>query len=97
MVVEPIGIAGDPVLQNPTRIVSTSADGSVPSGAGCLIADVFETLTASKEVGLSANQIGANLQLFVYDCPEVRGALPRHCGCVVNPRIEDLTMAGDYA
>ena len=85
MVVVPIRIVGDPVLHAPTRRVPVGADGSLPLGLARLVDDLHETLAASKGVGLSANQIGADLRIFVYDCPEARGESRRHRGCVVNP------------
>jgi peptide deformylase len=86
--VVPIRIAGEPILHNPTRLVPIGADGPLPGGLGSVISDLFDTLAASGGVGLSANQIGADLRLFVYDCPEVRGELPRHRGCVINPVLQ---------
>ncbi|MGY4649763.1 peptide deformylase [Mycobacterium sp. URHB0021] len=88
MVVVPIRITGDPILHTPTRRVPVGADGSLPLGLARLIDDLYETLAASKGVGLSANQIGADQRVFVYDCPEVRGDSRRHRGCVVNPMLE---------
>jgi peptide deformylase len=88
MGVVPIRIVGDPVLHAPTRRVSVSANGSLSQVVVHLIGDLFETLAASKGVGLSANQIGAHLRVFVYDCPEDRRAPRRLRGCVVNPVLE---------
>ncbi|MGY4647827.1 peptide deformylase [Mycobacterium sp. URHB0021] len=64
------------------------ANGSLPLGLAGLIDDLYESLAASKGAGLSANQIGADLRVFVYDCPEVRSESRRHRGCVVNPALE---------
>ena len=88
MVVVPIRIAGYPILHTPTRRVPVGANGSLPLGLARLINDLYETLAASKGVGLSANQIGADLRVFVYDCPEVRSDSRRQRGCVVNPVLE---------
>jgi peptide deformylase len=60
----------------------------LPPSLKILIADLFDTLAASKGIGLAANQVGVDLRLFVYDCPEARGESPRHRGCVVNPMLE---------
>ena len=38
---------------------------------------------AAEGVGLAANQIGVDLTVFVYDCPDDDGV--RHVGHVVNP------------
>jgi peptide deformylase len=55
MVVVPIRIAGDPVLHTPTRQVPVGANGSLQLGLARLIDDLYETLAASKGVGLAAN------------------------------------------
>ncbi|MGC5412643.1 peptide deformylase, partial [Streptomyces sp. DT225] len=39
-------------------------------------------------VGLAANQIGVDLKVFVYDCPDDEGV--RHVGAVCNPVLEEL-------
>src|SRR5689334_22920412 len=88
MGVIPIRIVGDPTLHTPTRLVSAGADGSLPPGLAQLIEDLYDTLAASKGVGLSANQIGADLRVFVYDCPRARAESARIRGCVVNPVLE---------
>jgi peptide deformylase len=76
--VHPIRIAGDPVLHRRTRPVAT-----VDDEIRALIDDMFETMAAANGVGLAANQIGVDLRLFVYDCPDEHGV--RHRGVVVNP------------
>jgi peptide deformylase len=80
MAVHPIRIAGDPVLHNPTRPVE-AFDESLRT----LIDDMYETMAAAHGVGLAANQIGVDLRLFVYDCPDDEGV--RHRGVVVNPTL----------
>jgi peptide deformylase len=79
--VHPIRIAGDPVLHTPTRAVETYDD-----ALATLVDDMFETMYAAEGVGLAANQIGIDLRLFVYDCPDDESV--RHKGVVVNPRLE---------
>jgi peptide deformylase len=81
MAVHPIRIAGEPVLHNPTRPVEVF-DESLRT----LIDDMYETMAAAHGVGLAANQIGVDLRLFVYDCPDDDGV--RHRGVVVNPTLE---------
>jgi len=76
-----IRIAGDPVLHNPTREI-TEYDDKLRT----LVDDMFETMYAAEGVGLAANQIGLDLRLFVYDCPDDEGV--RHKGVVVNPKLE---------
>ncbi|MGH3452175.1 MAG: peptide deformylase [Haloechinothrix sp.] len=81
MTVHPIRIAGDPVLHNPTRKVEVFDD-----ELRSLVDDMFETMYAASGVGLAANQIGVDLRLFVYDCPDDDDT--RHTGLVVNPILE---------
>ncbi|PRW63568.1 peptide deformylase [Actinopolyspora mortivallis] len=81
MTIHPIRIAGDPVLHTATRPV-TAFDEQLRT----LVDDMFETMEAAHGVGLAANQIGVDLRLFVYDCPDDEGV--RHRGVVVNPELE---------
>jgi peptide deformylase len=81
MAIHPIRVVGDPVLRTPTRPV-TSFDDDLRR----LIDDLFETNTAANGAGLAANQIGADLRVFVYDLADDDGV--RHRGAVVNPTIE---------
>ncbi len=52
-----------------------------------LVEDMFETMAAAEGVGLAANQIGVDLRLFVYDCPDEE-TRTRVRGVVVNPVLE---------
>jgi peptide deformylase len=81
MAVHHIRIVGDPVLSTPTRKVDRFDD-----ELRALVADMFETMAAANGVGLAANQIGVDLRLFVYDCPDDAGVRQR--GVVVNPVLE---------
>ena len=81
MTIHAIRIAGDPVLHDPTREI-TEYDDKLRT----LVDDMFETMYAAEGVGLAANQIGLDLRLFVYDCPDDEGV--RHKGVVVNPKLE---------
>lgn len=69
------------MLHQPTREVSAFDD-----ALATLADDMFETMYAAEGVGLAANQIGVDLRLFVYDCPDDEGV--QHKGLVVNPRLE---------
>ena len=82
MPVRPIRIIGDPALHRPTRPVETF-DGELKA----LVEDMFETMAAAEGVGLAANQIGVDLRLFVYDCPDEE-LRERRRGVVVNPVLE---------
>jgi peptide deformylase len=81
MAIHPIRVVGDPVLSTPTRPV-TNFDDELRT----LVADLYETMAAANGVGLAANQIGVDLRVFVYDCPDDEGV--RHKGVVVNPTLE---------
>ncbi|SHE77732.1 peptide deformylase [Streptoalloteichus hindustanus] len=81
MAVHPIVIAGEPVLHQPTRPVERFDD-----ELRQLVEDMFETMAAAEGVGLAANQIGVDLRVFVYDCPDDEGV--QHRGVVVNPVLE---------
>jgi peptide deformylase len=81
MAVHPIRIVGDPVLHQPVRKVESFDD-----DLRALVDDMFETMAAAPGVGLAANQIGVDLRVFVYDCPDDEGK--RRRGVVVNPVLE---------
>jgi peptide deformylase len=50
-----------------------------------LAADMVATMHAADGVGLAACQVGVDLQLFVYDCPDDEGV--DHRGVICNPRL----------
>jgi peptide deformylase len=76
-----IRVVGDPVLHSPAREVTT-----FDSDLANLIDDMFASLAVAEGVGLAAPQIGVDLAVFVYDCPDDTGG--RAVGHVVNPTIE---------
>jgi peptide deformylase len=79
--IRPIVTIGDPVLATPCREVTEFDD-----DLRALVQDMFATMYAAPGVGLAANQIGVDLQVFVIDCPDSEnGSLVGH---VVNPRLE---------
>jgi peptide deformylase len=88
--VHAIRVAGDPVLHNPTREIV-----DFDSALRELIEDMFETMYAAGGVGLAANQIGVDLRVFVYDCPDEDNVW--HAGVVVNPVLEtsEIPAAAD--
>ena len=81
MAIHPICIVGEPVLYQATKEV-TAFDSTLHT----LIDDMFETMAAAHGVGLAANQIGVDLRVFVYDCPDDEGI--QYKGVVVNPTLE---------
>lgn len=82
MAVRPIRIIGDPVLHAPTRPVE-----AFDEELKALVVDMFDTMAAADGVGLAANQIGVDLRVFVYDCPD-EATRTRVRGVVVNPVLE---------
>ena len=50
-----------------------------------LVADMFVTMEAAEGVGLAGTQVGVDLAVFVYDCPDDDGV--RHRGVVCNPEV----------
>ncbi|WP_328323307.1 peptide deformylase [Kribbella sp. NBC_00382] len=51
-----------------------------------LVADMVATMNAAEGVGLAANQVGVDLQLFVFNCPDKSGAF--QSGVVCNPVLD---------
>ena len=51
-----------------------------------LVADMVATMYAAPGVGLAANQVGVDLKVFVFDCPDDDDV--RHRGVMCNPVIE---------
>ncbi|HJQ43684.1 MAG TPA: peptide deformylase [Jatrophihabitantaceae bacterium] len=80
-----IRVVGDPVLHAATRRVTTFDD-----ELGTLVDDMFASMAIAEGVGLAAPQVGVDLAVFVYDCPDADGV--RHSGHVINPTI---TVSGE--
>ncbi|GGW33720.1 peptide deformylase [Streptomyces caelestis] len=79
--------AGEEVLHKPCRDVTEFGP-----DLAALIDDMFLTMYVADGAGLAANQVGVDLRLFVYDCPDDDGV--RHVGHIVNPVLEPLDPAG---
>ncbi|MFI1734740.1 peptide deformylase [Streptomyces acidicola] len=79
---------GEEVLHRPCREVTDFGTAEL----GALIDDMFLTMYVADGAGLAANQVGVDLRLFVYDCPDESGA--RHVGHIVNPVLDPLTPSG---
>lgn len=54
-----------------------------------LIDDMHATMLVAEGVGLAANQVGVDTQVFVYDLTDADGV--RHVGHAINPRVEVLS------
>lgn len=72
---------GEEVLHRPCRDVTEFGP-----DLAALIDDMFLTMYVAEGAGLAANQVGVDLRLFVYDCPDDDGV--RHVGHIVNPVLE---------
>ncbi|WP_255949255.1 peptide deformylase [Streptomyces odontomachi] len=79
---------GEDVLKRPCREVTEFGSAALSA----LVDDMFLTMYIADGAGLAANQVGVDLRLFVYDCPDDDGV--RHVGHVVNP-VLDLPDPGD--
>ncbi|MFE5734796.1 MULTISPECIES: peptide deformylase [unclassified Streptomyces] len=79
----PITVVGNPVLHRECKDVTAFDD-----ELAALIDDMFASQKAAEGVGLAANQIGVDLKVFVYDCPDDEGV--RHTGVVINPVLQEL-------
>ena len=75
---QPITRYGQAVLHRPCAPVTTFGP-----DLAALVDDMFASMRAADGVGLAANQIGVDLRVFVYDCPDATGG--RQAGHVVNP------------
>ncbi|HSU37894.1 MAG TPA: peptide deformylase [Propionibacteriaceae bacterium] len=78
--VRPITRWGTPVMHARTRPV-TSFDHELHE----LVRDMFATMYAAEGVGLAATQVGIDLSVFVFDCPDDQHV--RHVGVVCNPEV----------
>jgi peptide deformylase len=76
--VRPITRWGTPVMHRPQQRV-TSYDDALRD----LAADMVATMYAADGVGLAACQIGEDVAMFVFDCPDAEGQ--RVVGVVCNP------------
>ncbi|MEU6483031.1 peptide deformylase [Streptomyces sp. NPDC046887] len=79
----PITVVGNPVLHKECKDVTEFGEELAQ-----LVDDMFASQRTAEGVGLAANQIGVDLKVFVYDCPDDEGV--RHTGVVCNPVLEEL-------
>nr|WP_255499360.1 peptide deformylase [Aeromicrobium senzhongii] len=76
--VRPITRWGTPVMHHELRDVTEFDD-----ELATLVADMVATMYAAEGVGLAANQVGVDLKVFVFDCPD--DDMQRITGVVCNP------------
>jgi peptide deformylase len=69
---------GSPIMHRPLRRVTAYDD-----ELRAVVADMVATMYAADGVGLAACQIGVDLAVFVFDCPDESGR--RTAGVVCNP------------
>lgn len=69
---------GEPVMHAPTRPVTDFGPELHE-----LVRDMFATMDAARGVGLAATQVGVDLALFVYDCPDEDEI--NRIGAICNP------------
>lgn len=79
--VRPITRWGTPVMHRPQREVTVFDD-----ALRALAADMVATMDAADGVGLAACQIGEDVKMFVFDCPDDDHR--RWVGVVCNPVLE---------
>ncbi|MEU1672242.1 peptide deformylase [Streptomyces roseifaciens] len=83
-----VTVVGEEVLSRPCREVTEFGSPELSA----LIDDMFLTMHVADGAGLAANQVGVDLQLFVYDCPDELGV--RHVGHIINPVLDLPDPAG---
>ncbi|MFG3227315.1 peptide deformylase [Kitasatospora sp. NPDC048194] len=83
-----VTVVGEEILHRPCREVTEFGTRELSA----LIDDMFLTMHVAEGAGLAANQVGVDVQLFVYDCPDDDGI--RHVGHIINPVLE-LPEPGD--
>src|SRR5687768_8206641 len=77
-VVRPITRWGTPVMHRPQQRVASYDD-----DLRALAADMVATMYAAEGVGLAACQVGEDVAMFVFDCPDETGQ--HTVGVVCNP------------
>lgn len=82
MSIVPVTMCGDKILRKKTAKVSEINDRTVG-----IIADMFETMRNANGIGLAANQIGLNKQIFVVDISPVEGYEKYKPIAMINPKI----------
>lgn len=82
MPILPITVCGDKILRKKATKVS-KVDNKIIK----LIADMFETMHNANGIGLAANQVGANKQIFVVDISVAEGYEDAKPLVLINPKI----------
>jgi len=82
MSIVPITMCGDKILRKKTAKVNEIDDNIIG-----IISDMFETMRNANGIGLAANQIGLNKQIFVADVSPVEGYEKYKPIAMINPKI----------
>lgn len=82
MSIVPITLCGDKILRKKVAKVTDINDKTIG-----IIADMFETMRNANGVGLAANQVGLNKQIFVVDISPVEGYEKYKPVAMINPKI----------
>ena len=82
MSIIPITMCGDKILRKKASKVNEIDDNTIG-----IIADMFDTMRNANGVGLAANQIGLNKQIFVVDVSPVEGYEHYKPIAMINPKI----------
>ena len=82
MSIIPITMCGDKILRKKTATIVEIDDKTVG-----LIADMFDSMRNANGIGLAANQVGVNKQIFVVDISPVEGYEKYKPIAMINPKI----------
>lgn len=82
MPILPITVCGDKILRKKVAKVSKVDNKTIK-----LIADMFKTMHNANGIGLAANQVGANKQIFVVDISAAEGYEDTKPLVLINPKI----------
>lgn len=82
MAILPITVCGDKILRKKVARITT-----VNTEIVRIISDMFETMHNANGIGLAANQVGLNKQIFVVDISKVEGYETTRPIALINPKI----------
>ena len=82
----PITLYGDKILRKKTSDVS-----DVDMETVKLVRDMFETMKNASGIGLAANQVGADKQIFIVDLSAVEGYEQSKPVVFINPEIKKIS------
>lgn len=82
----PITLYGDKILRKKTKKVS-----DVDMETVKLIKDMFDTMRNASGIGLAANQVGADKQIFVIDISVIEGYENTKPMVFINPKFESFS------